>query len=309
MSKKPRDQELDQKHPYVFFECCLINHIQKEIDNILDYAIIKFASKLEITDYNLLCGAIQLYVNDKLPSRLNKAFIAAKIDADVADKYALTGAYNSLLNAVNRMDEDIEKFKSDLRPYVQIDQAIKKLRLQSINYDSILAKYRRIKTIVDNFEVLHGKDAVVGVKITMLIDFRDTEKSYRDFELLKGFLAIKSILGDKDFVGTNKAFVTARMIGAKTPKIVSSLMVDKATKKLYAKFTGRYFYDQLLYDLEDKNFIMSRLPGNRCIYLSTSLSYELLKVSIQNYLDKSQRANKKSSLKEKRRQFKIEYAK
>ncbi|OOQ57122.1 hypothetical protein [Mucilaginibacter pedocola] len=295
----------DQAYSYVMFECCLINHIERTSE-ILNYSIVRYALKeVEGTSYQILNEALKLHFDKLLPSDLSAIVKAAGIGERPSNQWETKNAYCLLVNYLHQT-ENTDHFTDSARLYYQVSQAYRILNLKLVRgtYAGTIKDYKAMISIVDIHERRFGKDALVSIKTGLLIEYSNTDKYRPDFELLRGFLAVKSIQGDKDFACTNKAMITARMIGAKTANIADHLCAEKATAAHYKRFNEQYFYRKLLLDLQLKSFIASSATGNRCIYLSTQLTSELLTAAIQNSLAATQRKEKVASIKADRQSIK-----
>jgi hypothetical protein len=295
-------------YSYVMFECCLINYIEKTAE-ILRYGIVRYAlNKVSGTDYYILNEVINLHFDKLLSKDLSFHINASGLTNRPIDEWSLKNANSVLTNYLcnGGSNELYNVFIDQARIYYQISQAYKILKLQLVSgsYAGVLKSYRTIKEIVDNHESRFGKDALVSVKTQMLLEYIDGDNYRPDFELFKGYLAIKSIQGDKDYACTNKAFIISRMVGAKTPEISTHLIGSKEIEALYNRFKGQYFYKMLLINLQLNKFIASTITGNRCIYISTHLQTALLKAAIQNGNTVAQRKQKIEVIKAERKALK-----
>lgn len=178
--------------------------------------------------------------------------------------------------------------------YTQIHLSLIDLGLMHPNYDFLIKNYNSIYDEIYLFECEYGRDALVMVPVKIAFDYLKSDKTNREYELLRGFLAIKSLQGNKSMVATHKADIQRRMVGAKSYEVLNHFLNSKQTKastsKIYKKYTGRYFGDQLIKELYDKRFIQSKITprGSRLIYLSTQLSMKELAFEIINNKTKKQ---------------------
>jgi hypothetical protein len=294
---------VETQHSYIYFECCLISLFPKEISSILNYGVYKLALTFEGTDYQILTYAINLHFDKKLPRYLSASIDSAGITERPVKDYEFKAAYCTLDYSLTAADIQSATFAAECKPYYQLYKALTFLKLSGA-YEPVFKAYQRIKLIVDTHEATHGNDAMVSVKTDKLIEFRDENNSYKDFELLKGFMAIKSLQGKKDFIQTTKAMIIARMIGAKSDSVAKCLLKDKSISKLYNKFNGRYYFDNLISQLLHRGFIKSKISGNRCLYISTSLDGALLIPAIANHVESKQRKNIVAKQKEQENSFK-----
>lgn len=78
-------------------------------------------------------------------------------------------------------------------------------------------------------------------------------------DLLRGFLATKSILGKKPLTATTKRAIAMRMIGAKNDKVLHGLLENDQLKALYDKYLQRYHIDKLLDELVGRGLLHPNL--------------------------------------------------
>lgn len=132
---------------------------------------------------------------------------------------------------------------------------------------------------VENFELKFGSDALVGVKIDLIRQARDNKI---DRDLFRAYAAVKSILGKKKYIASNKPAILSRMVGCKTKEAFQYYTASKATnhKPLLAtvkKYSKRYQMGKLLLMLAEKKFLMFlSKKQHRTIYLSAYMEPEEL---------------------------------
>lgn len=150
-----------------------------------------------------------------------------------------------------------------------------------------------LSTIPDN-------SPTTGIEIDMLMDYYDNYKSEFNLACLSAFLAIKSILGKKTYVKTNKAFIHARMFG-------ESKSIEKPIHltPLEKKYTLRYHMDKVLLELQLNWYLKTLWNHNRGFYLSFELSHE----DLAKIIEKDKYIYKKNVLRrEKRKAIKTQNA-
>lgn len=86
---------------------------------------------------------------------------------------------------------------------------------------------------------------LTGINKKVLFDYYNNTKTDRAVEQLVCFLAIKSILGNKPAVKTNKKLIAARMAG-----LLSFKDYPTNPEGLMKKRTERYYMDELLNDMQ-----------------------------------------------------------
>lgn len=280
---------------YLGFEVCLIPHVKKSIADILSYSIMKYAQTMKGTQDEIINEIIRRYYDDKeLPASVFN-LLTDIIGKDSTRGYDSTGVFDPLYERGTVLDYIdptgmyySSKYASIMgvcTTYYQLSKVEYELRavMNLASYKYIIENHRSIKAIVTTHELKYGPDAQVMIKTGMFFEFRDGNKSHEEFELFKAFLAIKSIQGKNDFAGTNKNFICARMIGAKTPDVAKLMIKSDAVQKEYNRFSERYFFDKLIVKLQASAFIIGKISYGRSMYLSTQLDNELLWIAIANY--------------------------
>lgn len=111
------------------------------------------------------------------------------------------------------------------------------------------------------------------VKLELLLNFYNEEKSEYEIAQLLGFIAIKSILGKKAIVKTNKSLILSRMMG-----YASSNCIKSVTNEHFEKYETRYWFDKLMKGLRDGWTIKSYSNYTRGLYVSSGrdITYERL---------------------------------
>jgi hypothetical protein len=145
-------------------------------------------------------------------------------------------------------------------------------------------------------EAMHGKQPMPSISIDMLFDYK---KNPQDLELLMSYISIKSLIGQYKFTGTCKDVIVMRMIGAKSSKALENALKNKTLKSIYDKYSKRYWFDKLIKDLFDRDFLQSKIGLKRKIYLSTTLNFDELGVEIAKMLKSKDLKNKEKQAKEK----------
>jgi len=285
---------------YIQFPLHLIDSIPEKLTEIIRYGIVRYGSTFSIKRHDVFRQIVYLYYKDELP-------------------YVLSGEINSLINAGlftnngdyagfdseghfdpdENIDELIESwnerpdlYKLCVQVY-QIHLATDSLNLTDYRYLDVICDYNTINVQVQKFEKKYGNDALTSISLKMAFDYRDNDKGYSEIELLKAFLAIKSLQGKAKLCETNKAAIIMRMTGARSKEVLKEKSKTNINKRLIEKFNKRYHIDKLLTDLRICRFIQSKLPNNRSLFISTSLNdRELAKAAFELIKRKEQKTQK-----------------
>lgn len=286
----------DKKPKYICFELFLMNDLKKRLPDIINYGIVKYSKK-----FNVYSDSIEKHLSDIVRN--------GHLKDDLFIKYYQTFIEDSASESYNHLVAKSEnkaignynyaKFYNDCCSYTQIYLALNDLELNHPNWHILRQKYNDIYDEVYTFECNYRKDSLVMLSRDMALDYLKSDKTHREWELLRGFLAIKSLQGNKIMVATHKADIVRRMTGAKSDQVMKHFLTDKVTKaaskKMHDKFAGRYFFDQLIKELFDRGFVPAKItpPGSRVTYFSTKLTPDELADEIVKFKTK-QKSNYKS---------------
>ena len=174
-----------------------------------------------------------------------------------------------------------QNFKDDAILLYQIRQVRGKdfLNLDIKSMTGLLEGYETGIKKRKDFEAQFGPDAMASVKIQHLFEFRDSGK---DLDLFRAYIAIKSIIGTKDFAESNKLAIASRMIGCKSKEAFDHYTTQKINKnskimETVNKYSKRYHMDNLLLELAERKFIMHlSIKECRIMYFSKFMEPEEL---------------------------------
>lgn len=254
-----------------------MNDIKKRLPDIINYGIVKYSKK-----FNVYSNSIEKHLSDIVKNSDLKDDLFIKYYQTFIEDCGSESYNHSIAKFENKAigDYNYDKFYNDCCSYTQIYLALDDLELKHPNWSILRRKYSDVYGEVYMFECNYKRDALVMLSKDMALDYLKNEKTHREWELLRGFLAIKSLQGNKNMVATHKADIIKRMAGAKSDEVMKHFLTDKATKaaskRMHDKFTGRYFGDQLIRELFERGFIKSKItpPGSRVMYFSTKLTME-----------------------------------
>lgn len=285
---------------YIQFPLHLIDSIPEKLKEILAYGIVRYGSLFSVKRHDVFRQIVYLHYKNNLPYDIMieiKSLINSKLFTDNSD-------YNGFDSEGDfDPDENIEELDyawSENLPLcnqcVQVYQthlAADSLGISISSYEHTLHYWKSINAQVEKFESKYGKDALTSISTDMAFDYRDNDKGYYEIELLKAFLAIKSLQGKAKLCETNKAAIIMRMAGSKSKDVLKEKSKTSINKRLIEKFNKRYHIDKLLTDLRICGFIQSKLPNNRSLFISTSLNdKELAKAAFELIKRKEQKTQK-----------------
>lgn len=123
------------------------------------------------------------------------------------------------------------------------------------------------------------------VNLDIVWDFKKNTKSENQIAQFAAYASIKSILGKKPVLLTNKQHIVARMFGAKS---IKTLPAKK--HPLFEKYMNRYHIDKILEQLElHWGLKVMTAPGLHGMYVSFKMDYEQLAVFAENRKLKNKR--------------------
>ncbi len=271
---------------YIQFPLCLLKETYtdpvKGLDIILAYGIMNLALKEKYSmqdvvrqlfyDYYRNRDIIQPWLykrvqeledGDRIILDENTCFKGEKIDfADPED----------IEYAIEQINSELDLKEIVILNY-QLHQAIAFLNLDKWPYDDLIKLYEEAKTIQRTFESQYGQDSMPTCKPSQLIYFRNNIK---EIDLLRAYIACRSIIGQKPYASTNKKAIIRRMLGAKTEAVLQDFL-DEKSQPTYALYSNRYYFNKLKNTLCERGFLMflSR-PHKRAIYISLFMPPEKL---------------------------------
>ena len=113
----------------------------------------------------------------------------------------------------------------------------------------------------------------------MLWQFIDNPK---DIDLFRAYIGIKSMIGRRNFISSNKPAILSRMIGCKNKAAFEFFTANRYNKNknllpTVEKYSKRYNMDKLLLTLAERKYIMFLSKKEvRVIYLSKYMEPEEL---------------------------------
>ena len=129
--------------------------------------------------------------------------------------------------------------------YHKVEDTLKLLKLNK----------SKASVVIENGKELIKNDESNGcysmVSIELLKKFRKLDKNEYDIDQFVAFLAIKSIIGTKEYCKTNKELILARMLGFNSSKdIMNTTKSNTNSKRILEKYSKRYHFDKLVETLQ-----------------------------------------------------------
>jgi len=263
---------------YIAFPLSLISGLPDNLNEIFDYGILRFAETIELADMETAYKQVlYAYYRGTLSSNL-LVMINALIDDDKFlpdDDYSGFTGEGDTFDPETGLEEfaaagaDDPAFEAACSQFWKLRQALSVLKVTSSNYDRLIASGEKTQALIEEREKIGGRDVTVMMNVDMVFSYYKENKSAYEIDLLRAFLAIKSIIGNKKLVATTKDYILTRMVGARTKDqlgpVLHNTPVLKNTYELYSK---RYHMDKLLDELLARGFLKGKLAHFRRIYFS-----------------------------------------
>lgn len=174
---------------------------------------------------------------------------------------------------------------------------IEKIIQSAKNFSAVL---KSAEQVLNNGKIIHNSipsnSPIVGLSVAMFWDFYLNEKTEFEKVSLLGFLAIKSILGNKTYCKITNAYLWARMDGKTSAKVE----VDELSNEL-RKYANRYQTENIKNELIINWHLIYFSHYTRGFYVSFKISLEALVYEVakkkKKILINQQKELKKEALK------------
>jgi hypothetical protein len=213
----------------------LIDKKIEVFDDIITAGRGKYAENVEVDQCELIALLIKAYFyqNDsvlfRLPPELKSKLNKMELQPNEA-QYQIGNALKT--------DKRFEKISSE---YFRFFTAATVLGI----YGDPEINIRKYKDIKIN---LKEREPFAGISKNKIFEFRDSEKTEFELVVFAAYLGIRSILGQKEFVRTNREMIKARMLG-----FCNHAMLKENENEIpfhILKYTKRYHYERILEELE-----------------------------------------------------------
>lgn len=174
-----------------------------------------------------------------------------------------------------------------------LEETCKDLDLQLFIEDDAKEKYNRIVQEIGQRPVLPM------AYMSKLIDFRDSEKSDYELRQFAFYMGIRSILGIKPHVKTNKEMIVARAFGyrntAEFKNDLKSRYFDREKRAYMEKYSKRYHVDKILLELQFSWHTLIYARNMRGMIIGNKAKTTLNEMAL--YAKKAERLSKLNELK------------
>ena len=140
----------------------------------------------------------------------------------------------------------------------QLKLVQEKLNIITYDADLVYSRYEIGLKYQRDFEAKFGEDVMPMIKVTMLIEARNTLKNLDHF---RAYIALRSTYGRNLFSTSNKIAILSRMLGCKSKEAyeyytANSCKILKSILPTFKKYSNRWHMDKLLLALAEKKYIM-----------------------------------------------------
>lgn len=288
MHYKMKNNFMESEHRYFQFPLCLLQKVLidpfKGIDQIISYGIVQYSKSVRY-DLAGVCRQL-LYDFYKKEENLSRSLSKKMYSYAQEEVFSYDEDYkgfdgNGQFNPEENTNELLKIFEYDaefkkeaIQHYrVQCATLFFGVSIGSMNYT--LSSYEDVLKEIKSHEQKFGKQPQPGIKKDLLFEFRD-KKSVKETELLCALVAIKSIIGQRNFAPTYKNVILMRMIGAKSKAALQEVLKQPKLREVYETYSKRYRMDKLIEKLVTRNFFRSKISFGRQIFFSTKLTMEEL---------------------------------
>lgn len=250
----------------------IISDTDKTIETAICYGVIRYSEKLEV-ELEEACrqlmycfyrqkDTIPLWLIDKVLDRINVGSLS--IDEGYSQFTDTSFEPASELEDLKKILDEDEGFKESIIQFHRVRQSLWFFDLSSrFSIQYVINTGMKIKNN------LQSKEPIVSANLDVLLSFcKNENKNENDKIHFIGFLAIKSIIGEKEFVKTNKKLILARMMGFKTYLDIEPDKLNEPQSYIFERFSHRYHMDNLITMLELDWHLITYSNKVRGIYLA-----------------------------------------
>jgi len=263
---------METKERYLQFPLFLIREIlvnkEDTINKILLYGIYKYSTKFSYSVEDASKNLMYYYYRKK---RELTDFLSKEIERFInSDLLVLDEDYNGFqgdefepvfeLEQLVTIYETDNEFLNRVIEFYQMHLSYNSLGISG-NIEQSLKIGKEIET-----QIQTGEPQPMISK-SLLFDFRDKEKSEFDLIQLVAYVGIKSILGKKQYIKTNKMHILSRMFGYASIEHLKNKR-QPVINDLIEKYSCRYHIDKVLLNLELNWKIITYSNNMRGMYVA-----------------------------------------
>ena len=270
----------------------LMTDKNKALNNIIRYGLFSFAEKINPNMNEVIRQLMYCYYRDRadMPNDLIKL-----IDGHVNTDEDYNGFNGTEFKPEYETEQLIEIFQSDSKfeamaiEFYKIRQAYSFIGVTG-NYQNCLSVGRQIQANIQKGEPMPMIDK------NQLFEYRDSEKTEIELMQFAVNIAIRSIIGEKNYSKTNKEMILCRAFGYKTKNHLPETMPD-----IFRKYLNRYHIDKVLQKIELGNWNLIFYANNmRGMYIGFKS-----KISLEKLIEIAEMKREKKKLEDLKQAKKI----
>jgi hypothetical protein len=245
---------METKERYLQFPLFLIREmlVNKEdtINKILMYGIYKYSTKFSYSVEDASKNLMYYYYRKK---RELTGFLSKEIERFInSDLLVLDEDYNGFQGTEFEPVFELEQLETIFETETEFLNRVIEFYQMQLSYNSLGISGNIEQSLKIGKEIekqIQAGEPQPMISKSLLFDFRDKEKSEFDLIQLVAYIAIKSILGKKQYAKTNKNHIVSRMFGYPSIKHLPDKQ-KPGLKELIEKYSCRYHIDKVLLNLE-----------------------------------------------------------
>jgi hypothetical protein len=295
-----------KEYRYIQFPLCLIQETYKDRDHglrlIMSFGIVKYAFHQQFTLedaagqllYDYVCNREVLQTN--IAMKLSEAEDSGNLhfdgwSSDFFPKRGTNYFEDTLGETLQLLEDDTQlRVEAILNYQLHLATSENNLRIKMASNDRIINGFKEASKIKQEFEKKFGPDTMPCCKINMLLHFLNEKQA--DLDSFRAYIGIKSMLGRRSYISTNKPAILSRMVGCKSKAAFEYYTTNKYNKNktllpTVEKYSKRYHMDKLLATLVQRKYIMYYpRPNISVIYMSKYMEPEALVSLVRETKDK-----------------------
>ncbi|MBP7497442.1 MAG: hypothetical protein KA792_07245 [Bacteroidales bacterium] len=273
---------------------------EKTINDIITSGLYRCSTKMNadeqgvarqlIYDYYRKANKLPSYVFNKIKKYIKEGILYYNEDNNGFNFYGNFYAKKEIEDLMNIFETDIE-FKERATEYFKMREAYRFLKMTG-NAESAIKRAKEIEKLIPENEPMPM------VNVYLLFEFRDKNKSEYEIAQFAAYIGIKSIMGKRKTVKTNKEMIISRMFGFPSYNKININNSDKELKDILEKYSKRYHIDKILEELQlnwKVNIDSKNIRG-----MNISIDNKMSLEEMIMHSEKNKRKNKINNLKQKK---------
>ncbi len=261
---------MNAKTNYFMFPIAFIN---ESINDIINWCIMENAKKTDYDEANFPRQILYKFYRcqNEIPLniliRLNEMVDKGRLIIDEDYNGFNREEFNPEIETENLQNEfkTDQEFMNDCFEFYKYNQAKNYLSISGGDYETCIKTHEKMKNIFTSTVEKFGKMPHVQLNTSWLFDARDGKI---EDQLFRFIVAVKSLIGKKKYVHTNKKNIIFRMYGLKNDEMFAK--APDSIKEKVKSLLNRYQFEKLRNVAVNRGFIQYlSYNGCRGFYVST----------------------------------------